>query len=278
MIKLFATDVDGTLVPIGVTSISSRYFEVIRELQKKGMHFGAASGRQINSLFRVFSPMKDEIFYISCNGAIGHIDGKALFREPFSKEESEQIVKDTRSVDGCQSLYDTGDIAYFERGDERVYHLMKDEFHFKCKMVDDLLALDFPCLKFTVFRETEVEEVTNREMNPNWEGKIQICCAGTQFMDYMKLNVNKGTALRRFQEYFGITPEETLVFGDNINDLEMLQCAKYSFAIGNARQEVKDAASYIGDMNYNEGVLQVLEDVLAHYDSVDEALEKYRKK
>lgn len=36
-----------------------------------------------------------------------------------------------------------------------------------------------------------------------------------------------------------ITPEETCVFGDNENDIVMMQRAKYSFAVANAREEVK---------------------------------------
>lgn len=278
MIRLFVTDVDGTLIPEGVSSINPRYFEVIRELKKKGMVFGAASGRQINSLHRVFTPVKEDIIYISCNGAVGYLNNEMLFRESLSKEQSEEIVRDTRSIDGCQSLYDTGDVAYFEKGDYDVYNLMKNKFCFNCEMVDDLTKLDIPCLKFSIFREKDVEELTNRRMNAKWENKIQVCCGGTQFMDYMKLNVNKGTALRKFQERLGISPEETAAFGDNTNDLEMFEYAKYSFAIGNAREEAKTVASYVGDVNVNDGVLQVLEDILTHYDSVDEALEKYRKR
>ena len=61
---------------------------------------------------------------------------------------------------------------------------------------------------------------------------------------------------------YGISKEETMVFGDNINDLEMLERAKYSFAIGNAREEVKEKANYIADTNVNHGVLKVLRQVL----------------
>ena len=49
-----------------------------------------------------------------------------------------------------------------------------------------------------------------------------------------------------------------MAFGDNLNDMELLAQAKYSYAIGNARQEIKDAANYIADTNVNDGVLKVL--------------------
>ncbi|MFR7358188.1 MAG: HAD hydrolase family protein [Dorea longicatena] len=44
------------------------------------------------------------------------------------------------------------------------------------------------------------------------------------------------------QEYLGISPEETCTFGDNINDIEMLKNAGYSYAVANAREEVQAAA------------------------------------
>lgn len=41
------------------------------------------------------------------------------------------------------------------------------------------------------------------------------------------------------QDSLGIKPEETMAFGDQLNDIEMLQQAYYSFAVANARDEVK---------------------------------------
>ena len=55
-----------------------------------------------------------------------------------------------------------------------------------------------------------------------------------------------------------ISPEETMVFGDNHNDLEMIKSAAESYAVGNAAQAVKEAAKYVTDTNVNDGVLKVL--------------------
>ena len=80
--------------------------------------------------------------------------------------------------------------------------------------------------------------------------------AGKEWLDIMEKGVNKGAALNTIQESLEIFREETMAFGDNLNDLELLAAAEESYAIGNAREEVKKAAKYVTDTNVNDGVLK----------------------
>lgn len=277
MIKLFLTDVDGTLIPDGVSKINPRYFEVIKELKEKGILFGVASGRQYASIQKMFEPVKDDILYIGENGAFVVYQGRELFHEPMTKADSEEIVKDTRKMPGCQCLYDTRYMSYFEKGGEEVYHLMKDEYGYDCCLVDDLLELSEPCIKYSVYCAEKIETVTSEEFNPKWSKSRQVACGGTRFMDLTNKDVTKGHALKKIQNILGIKKEETLAFGDNMNDLEMLSEAGYSFAIGNAREEVKLAADYVAVSNRKEGVLKVMEELLESDRRIEEIFGKYRK-
>ena len=274
MIKLIVTDVDGTLIPDGISILNPRYYEVIRELGKRGALFGVASGRQYASIRRLFEPVKDEIIYIAENGAFVKYGEKELLHEPMTKEDSEAIVRDTRKMPGCQCLYDTRYMSYYEKGGEEVYHLMKDHYKYDCCLVDDLLSLTEPCIKYSVYRATKIEEVTEKEFNPKWSKTHQVACGGTRFMDLVNKNVNKGIALGKIQDYFGIKKEETAAVGDNINDLEMLSQASFSFAIGNAREEVKEAARFLADTNQNDGVLKVLETILEKEGDLEQIFRK----
>ena len=56
MIKLIASDIDGTLVKEGSHEISPEYFEVIEELKDVGIRFCACSGRQYASMLDLFRP------------------------------------------------------------------------------------------------------------------------------------------------------------------------------------------------------------------------------
>ena len=63
MIKLIASDLDGTLLHNGAQKLTPRAIELIHELTQKGVHFVAASGRQYDNERRLFSEIKDEISY-----------------------------------------------------------------------------------------------------------------------------------------------------------------------------------------------------------------------
>ena len=82
--------------------------------------------------------------------------------------------------------------------------------------------------------------------------------SGDMWLDCMATGVNKGAAVKLLQESLEIAPEETIAFGDQLNDIEMLGRAYYSFAIGNARPEVKEAARFEADTNVRDGVLKIL--------------------
>ena len=70
MIKLIASDLDGTLLHGGEQSLSPRTLSLIRRLTEKGIRFIAASGRQYDNERRLFADIQDHISYIAENGAL----------------------------------------------------------------------------------------------------------------------------------------------------------------------------------------------------------------
>ena len=84
---------------------------------------------------------------------------------------------------------------------------------------------------------------------------MNIAVSGKCWLDCTNQGGNKGSALQHFQEAYKISPDETLAFGDNINDIEMLKRASHSFAVENAREEVKEAANFIAPSYKEDGVL-----------------------
>lgn len=57
MIKLIASDLDGTLLQNGAQTVSEQAIQLIEKLLDNGIHFTAASGRQYNNLRRLFAPL-----------------------------------------------------------------------------------------------------------------------------------------------------------------------------------------------------------------------------
>ena len=70
MVKLIASDLDGTLLQNGAHDVNPIVFDQIRTLKEHGIMFAAASGRQYLNLRRLFTPVQDDIAYIAENGSL----------------------------------------------------------------------------------------------------------------------------------------------------------------------------------------------------------------
>jgi len=84
---------------------------------------------------------------------------------------------------------------------------------------------------------------------------------GVHWLDVMNLSTSKGAGLRHIQEALGITPGQTMVFGDFLNDLEMMDEAEYSFAMHNAHPALRERARYVAPPNSQNGVVRTISSV-----------------
>lgn len=262
MIRLIVTDVDGTLGPVSTAVIHKEYYEVIEKLLKKGIIFGAASGRTYEALARLFEPLSDQMLFLSDNGARCCYRGEELFSLPMSVEDARELIRDTRKLPDCQCVCQASDSSYFGKEDEEVYKIMRDQMRYNVTMLDDLLTLSVPLLKFTVYHREDAEKITAGYFQDKWKKTHQVACAGISYMDVMRMDANKGTGIRRIQEYFQIKPEESMAFGDNINDIEMLHNCYHSYAVGDSREEVKREARFVAPPMKEDGVLSILKTLL----------------
>ena len=73
---------------------------------------------------------------------------------------------------------------------------------------------------------------------------------------------HKGHAISLIQQSYNISNQETLVFGDYENDIEMLKLGTFSFAMENAHKNVKRIANYMTKSNDNFGVELILEKLI----------------
>ena len=86
--------------------------------------------------------------------------------------------------------------------------------------------------------------------------------SGQNWVDVMVANANKGNGIRRIQQSLGIGREQTMAFGDFLNDPEMMDAAAYSFAMANAHPLLKERARYLSPGNAANGVVRTIKSVL----------------
>lgn len=256
MIKLIVSDIDGTLLPDGGHGLNPELFEVIRKLRAQGMQYAAASGRQWVSIERLFDPIKEKIFYLSDNGAYVGLCGRNLYLNTIEPQMVRQMTKEIRR-EGLAPLISGPDVVYLEEQDSSVYDWLVNGYQFRVEVVEDLLAVKEPFIKVSAYRPKDIDPAT-KTIRERYKDQLKITISGDMWMDCMARGVNKGEAVKLLQESLGISPMETMVFGDQMNDIEMMNQAYYSFAVGNARPEVKAAARFQTDVNVRDGVLKIL--------------------
>lgn len=257
MIKLVATDIDGTLVKDGANSLNPELFDVILNLRKKGIQFAAASGRQYASIERLFEPIKEKIFYIADNGAYVGCYGRNLFLNPIDLDCVKEMITDIRNCEGLELMVSGPNVVYMETADQEFVDWMRDGYRYQLKQVSDLTQVADQFTKLSVYKKDGVEAAAGHLIK-KYQDRLKITISGHMWMDFMAIGVNKGWAIETLQESLGISPEETMTFGDQLNDIEMLGKSYYSFAIGNARAEVKAAARFQADRNDHDGVMKIL--------------------
>lgn len=259
MIKLVVSDVDGTLVPDGTFDIDTGIYDVINELDKLGITFVAASGRQYASLRRLFEPVKDKIMYITDNGGfVRDKDGEIWQKNPMEHKLVNQLTVDARKIPGINVMLCGRDYAYVSDEDSYVYKWLRDSYRFDLKAPKDLTKIEDDIVKVSIYHPTDAETVVKEWFYDKWKDKTLIASAGPMWMDCIREDINKGTALKFIMDKLGVTSDEVMVFGDNINDLEMLELSNHSYAIGSAREEVKMKAKYVADTMSNQGVIKTI--------------------
>ena len=91
---------------------------------------------------------------------------------------------------------------------------------------------------------------------------LNITVTADHWLDVNARSANKGAAVSALQAAYGITPAQTMVFGDFLNDLEMMDTADYSFAMNNAHPLLAERARYVAPPNSDNGVVRTIASVL----------------
>ena len=248
MIKYIASDLDGTLLPDNGTEIDPHVFDLILKLKEKGIHFIAASGRQYQSMRRLFAPIRDEISYISENGSLCTYKGKVICRGLIERSLGLEIIdagrEYSRTARPCHSLLSCETRHYTDSKDEYYIHHMRDVIHNEIEAVDDLHDINEPFLKFAFCDFKGIEKLAPF-LKARFSPRIQVAAASAYWVDFIAPNANKGIALSRLLSSLGIDPKDGIAFGDQHNDIDMLKLAGTSYAVETAAPGVAGYADYV---------------------------------
>lgn len=261
MIRLIVTDIDGTLVPEGGNTVNPEYMAVIRRLLDLGVRFAAASGRQASSIDAIFHELRDRIYYLGDNGACILKNGEILKEALMEKETLLQFLHALKGIQGQRLLLSSREGYYTDDQDETFCRLVFEEYKGVGKVVEYIEDYTDACIKVSLYCENGAREIYGL-LYDDWKDKLAIHVSGARWVDVNDFRSTKGNAVQWLQEKYGITPEETVVFGDNYNDISMMKRAKRSYASELSHPDIKAAAGNIAASYEKDGVLEILKQIV----------------
>lgn len=263
MIRLIATDIDGTLVKESTPDIYPEMFSVIREWTDRGGFFCVASGRQYYSIRRMFEPVSDRLIYLAENGAHVRCKEQNILVRKMHRNHVEELMMQLRKYyDECDVVVSSTDGSLVESRNEEFIKLIAEGYRNKYRVVEDVLAEPADIIKIAIHHEGSIRDLGESVLIPQWQDRLKACMAGEDWVDFMDVSVDKGNALRVIQEHLGVTAAETMAFGDNDNDIGLLAAADISYAVENARDSVKARAKHVCPSYHEKGVYHVIEELL----------------
>jgi len=250
---------DGTLLNSN-HEVSSRFFELFKKMKQRGIHFVAASGRQYSSMISKLDSIKDDMIFISENGAYVKRQEEVLLTTPIKTENIHDILKLIKGVENAHPVLCSKNNAYVSGSSSKFINLLK-EYYSEFEIVENQLNVTDEVLKVAIYHFEDSEQFIYPAVK-HLESSLKVKVSGSNWVDVSHENAHKGYALEKVMKEYDIASNEILVFGDYNNDLEMLLLSDYSFAMANAHPNVKRVAKFETSTNNDFGVEVILEKLL----------------
>lgn len=263
MIKLIASDLDGTLVPEATQDVNPELFDTIRALHDKGILFVAASGRELDTMKSIVKPVDDIVYCISNNGGrITKFMNEDVAMYSLDWELAKRAMEEVRKDDRVEFFSaNTIDGTYTDSKNEKVLDWLINGYGLNAIHVNDMLEKPLDILKISVLTKCDASEVVEYYQE-KFGKECHVTVAGDKWIDFTHSLADKGIAFNSLIESLGIKPEETWAFGDNNNDISMLKAAGVGFASPVARDAVKTAADVCLDGTIWDAVINQMKTLI----------------
>lgn len=277
-VKYVFFDMDGTLLSLK-KEISNNTIDTLKKLTEKEINISIATGRPYYFLFKELEIVKPKLPVITCNGALVYDwkSNKIISCSPISKEATKKIYETLINHNAVFLVY-AKDQLFMIKNDQTnpnskwfdwvLENIQKNNLNEKIKISKIDYKSDFDVTKYDVIKflvidsEMQKENALDIEKEVNLINEVYIVRSQENVFDIMPHGMSKGNGLLTLSQQNIIDLNQTIVFGDADNDLSMFKIAKWSVAMGNANDNVKQASSFVTKNNDQEGIVYFFNEIL----------------
>ena len=258
-IKLIATDMDGTLLDSNA-ELSNYNKEILKALIKNGIEIIFATGRPFESVKKFKDAINNDNCSIICNGAaIADTNGKFLYTKSMDENSSKMIIdlfnKNKNEI--CLNIYSDGKYYISEEGFYFKKYIEREEIKNRIIGLEKIEVFEFVKVLFL----GEHKELLRLQATINKSiQNADAVFSHPEFLEIIPKGVNKANALKWLCDKKKIDYKNVMAFGDNYNDLDMINLAGIGVAVKNAVADVKNNADYIAPSHEENGVGKFLKE------------------
>lgn len=262
-IKIAFFDIDGTLTNNKKEVLKST-IDTLNKANEIGIKLVLCSGRSNEYLLKYASLFNNIDYLISSNGArIYDIkNDKNIFVNTLTKEDIVDIYNFTNKNKLCLTI--TSDILAYINNYTQITN--EDIYMRRIININDILDKNLYQL---IVVNNNIDNMINLENYLKNKSNLKLInyslsylkkeISNYYFFDIVSIDVNKGTAINKLLEYTKINKDESICFGDSVNDLDMFKSCGISVAMGNAIDELKKESDFITDSNEFNGISKFFE-------------------
>ncbi|MBF6626125.1 HAD family hydrolase [Aerococcaceae bacterium zg-BR9] len=274
MIKLFASDMDGTLLDQN-HELNQTNADAIKALQAHGIEFIISTGRDYQSARNFLANYNIDCAMINLNGAqIYDEKGQLLEQCPINNATTQQVFDYLHEKQLAHSLT-TRDQYYLSNKQEYLNHMLQahdeidevtlaqvtDKIMVTLDASDYQLSDDNPVFKMMVISD-DAQALDKARIYLESFSDLDITSSGPGNLEITHIEAQKGLALAKYLARKHYSVEEVLTIGDSLNDRSMLAMCPNSYAMDNASDEVKAMAAYLAPSNVDNGVATIIHQLI----------------
>lgn len=260
MVKLIATDLDGTLLD-SAGKISERNRAALLAAMERGVHVTLCTGRMFSSAKRFSAQLGITIPLICYNGAmVRRQDGEMLSHLPLEMGLARGLLAIFKERDIYVQSY-VDDVLYVRDADEEEFRMYVRHFGITGRAIgNDLYAPPQPPTKLLAIGDSDSKaESLMRDLRETFGDKVYVTRSNADFVEMMDPRAGKGLALAGLAESLGIPMDSVLAIGDGENDTGMIKNAGFGIAVANGLEQPRAAAREVAPSNDEDGVAWAVE-------------------
>ncbi|KRK36957.1 sugar-phosphatase [Levilactobacillus parabrevis] len=257
-IKMIAIDIDGTLLN-EKNELAPATIEAVQAAKAQGIKVVLCTGRPLTGVQPYLDALGlsgDDQYAITYNGSVSQtVSGKMMTNHSLSFDDYIDLEALARKMQ-VHFQIETPDFIYTANKDLSGYTIFESylvRMLIRYREVGEM-DRDLTISKAMFVDDPDIINRVNKEIPQDVRDRYYVVQSTPFFIEVMNKKASKGNTLGELATKLGFTADEVMALGDQGNDLTMIQYAGLGVAMGNAIDEVKDAAQAVTLTNAEDGV------------------------